>query len=182
MRKLITIVILTSILSACDQNRNENENLDYKPDNIAQKDPEMLFRKWLSDHKLSLSSFIDTSAQKAVELWSYFDTLERKDSLYFWYPSKDSSYFLLTNYNALSGELFHGDSKDLILRFIDNKSKKVYQGLALENFADNWEIDYKWYNENTFYLLEKHKQSGEYEVLRLKMGIDSIWTYRTIKE
>jgi len=125
---------------------------------------------------------VDTIGRRAFELWAYRDKLSESDSAFYWYPSKDSSYYLITNFNRetknkISSEHFN----DIDLRFLRVDNQDVYIGLMLLDSLKQRSIDYYWYDSTTFFFNEKKEAKGEIVLTKLKMGIDSIWTYNIEK-
>ncbi len=170
------------ILTACSNNEDNNEQVGLnKNNNSEQMDYGEHFNDWLANHKLIRSDFADTSVITAFELWTYAESLTREDSFYLWYPSTDSSYFLLTNYDNKTNERKTFRTEDIDLRFLDNKNKNVYLGILLFDSLTERSIDYYWYDSITFYYIEKNRDTMDFRLTKLKMKADTIWEYRTIK-
>jgi hypothetical protein len=140
------------------------------------------FNEWLTNQELERRMIVDTIGRRAFELWAYRDKLSESDSAFYWYPSKDSSYYLITNFNRetknkISSEHFN----DIDLRFLRVDNQDVYIGLMLLDSLKQRSIDYYWYDSTTFFFNEKKEAKGEIVLTKLKMGIDSIWTYNIEK-
>jgi len=176
--KAFQILISVSIIlgmSACSQQPKTLTKTQTAPVIDSQK---MAFNQWLSKHQISENYFKDTITEPADSLWDYANPLERTDSLYRWYPSKDSSYYLLTNIDMANGQSIFKKNDDIEYRFLDSKKQSVHIGITLLNDGFLSPVDIFWYDQQTIYLLEKDKANSDFELIKLKMNTDSIWSYR----
>lgn len=190
MKQIYFYLIFIACMASCN---NKSKPLATTP---QVQDKELArntaFETWLKSHKLSAAHFKDTIAEKADSLWAYAFPLERTDTLYMWYPSTDSSYYLLTNIDRESGKnIFVTDSKkqdkeetsteDIEYRFLETRNKTVFIGLTLLNTGHLSPVDIFWYSPKKIHLLVRDKINSDYELVTLKMGVDTIWSYRNRK-
>jgi len=174
-RIIISILIIVFISTSCTrivENDKKSNIKELAPSNIDEQ-----FSFWLESHNLNSAELIKIKAERAAELWSLSDLLTKDDSLLFWYPSKDSSYYLITNYSKKTNKLYSNNNKNINLRFLDKSNKKVFVGIMLLDSLKERRIDYYWYDSKTFYYLEKSNTTGKFILTKIKMGVDSIWTY-----
>lgn len=141
------------------------------------------FSEWLTSHGIERKMIVDTTSERAFELWAYRNDLEVSDSAYYWYPSKDSSYYLITNYNRANKKRITSDySKDIQFRFLKTETKEVFIGLSLLDSLELRNIDFYWYNSTSlFFLEEKENGKGIESLTNVKMGVDSVWIYKIEK-
>ena len=181
--KIIFYILPIFVLTACSNNEDIKEQTEpSQNNNSVMTDNDEHFNYWLTNHQLIRSDFIDTSIITAFELWAYYENLNREDSFYLWYPSTDSSYFLLTNYDKKTDNRKIFRTSDIDLRFLDSKNNNVHLGIQLFDSLRIRKIDYFWYDSITFYYLEKKKDSMYYRLIKLKMEIDTIWEYKTTEK
>ena len=183
MRQLIYILPILIFLISCKndfkENSLENGN-DSEPIEVIDFDSD--FNRWLNKLDLENDDIIDTSEERTFELWAYRDRLTTSDSAFYWYPSKDSSFYLITNFNRETKKRISTEySNDIDLRFLNRNSKSVYIGLTLLDSLAQRSIDFYWYDSTTFFFIENLNNNNKRNLIKLKMGIDSIWTYK-IKE
>lgn len=183
MRQLIYILSILIFLISCKndfkKNSSENENSS-EPTDVIDFDTD--FNRWLNELELDNDNIIDTTKEKAFELWAYRDKLTNSDSTFYWYPSKDSSFYLITNFNRETKKGISTEySNDIDLRFLKRSNDEVYIGLMLLDSLAQRNIDFYWYDSNTFFVIENLDKNSETNLIKLKIGIDSIWTYK-IKE
>ena len=157
----------------------ENENISESTEII---DYDIDFKKWQDELELGNAKIIDTTKEMVFELWAYKDKLTKSDSSFYWYPSKDSSYYLITNFNHETKKRINTKySNDICLRFLKRSNNEVYIGLLLLDSLKQRSIDFYWYDSNTFFFIENFDKNGGTNLIKLKMETDSIWTYK-IKE
>ena len=100
MRQLIYILTILILLISCKndvkKSSSENKNIPASTEVI---DYDTDFNKWKGELEIGNAKIIDTTKEIAFELWAYRDELTKSDSSFYWYPSKDSSYYLITNFN-----------------------------------------------------------------------------------
>ena len=184
MRQIIYILTILVFLISCKndfkKSSSENENKS-APTEIIDFDAD--FNKWLDELDLDHDNIIDTTKERAFELWAYKDKLTKSDSTFHWYPSKDSSYYLITNFNRKTKNRISTEhSNDIDLRFLDRNNEEVYIGLMLLDSLEQRNIDFYWYDSTTFFFIENPDGNGERTLTKLKMDIDSIWTYKIVNE
>jgi hypothetical protein len=168
------LILLTSCKSEHQKNLTKNSERSIRTEVT---DFDGGFSEWLTSKGIERKIIVDTMGERAFELWAYRNDLEASDSAYYWYPSKDSSYYLITNYNQENKKRIITDySKDIQLRFLKTETKEVFIGLLLLDSLEMRNIDFYWYNSTSFFFLE-----GKGSLTELKMGVDSIWTYKIEK-
>ncbi|MHB9140990.1 MAG: hypothetical protein ACYC25_03850 [Paludibacter sp.] len=178
MKRIIEFILAILFIStSCTKNvdhSNKNNSDEIDTNNLDEQ-----FSTWLNGNNLNKTDCISSKAYEAFELWSQSDSdlLTKDDSLLLWYPSKDSSYYLITNYNKNTNKLLSNSNNSIELKFLDTQNKKLYVGIMLLDSLKERRIDYYWYDPNTFYFLEKSNSTGKYILTKIKMGVDSIWTY-----
>ncbi len=160
---------------------NPQPNVADIPEPAKEEQQQTAFSNWLKSYSLTSAYFKDTIAEKADSLWAYAFPLERTDSLYQWYPSTDSSYYLLTNIDKASQQSIFKKNDDIEYRFLNTRNKTVFIGITLLHDGPLSPVDIFWYDPETVYLLEKDKINSDYELVRLRIQVDTIWSYRTRK-
>ncbi|MCC5915748.1 MAG: hypothetical protein JJU02_00320 [Cryomorphaceae bacterium] len=140
------------------------------------------FNEWLTNVELKKRMIVDTTGERAFELWAYSDKLTKSDSAFYWHPSKDSSYFLITNFNRETKNRIRSEYTDgIVLRFLKADNQEIYIGMMLLDSMKQRSIDFYWYDSTTFFFIVKEEAKKERTLTKLKMGIDSIWTYKIEK-
>ena len=172
------MTVLVLLFSCNNSSKRNDQYLDKSKDAESIISYDDQFKEWLTNFNPNVPNIVDSTSERAFELWSYDNNLTKNDSMSLWFPSKDSSYFLITNYvKKTNGRLTKGYS-DIELKFLDIKNKKVYLGIILLDSLKEREIDYYWYDSNTFYFSEKLIENDGIILTKLKMQVDSIWTYK----
>jgi hypothetical protein len=190
MKQIYPCLIALAIFSACSNKPKPPET--QKPGQDIEITRKAALEKWLASHGLNSAYFRDTMSESADSLWAYAFPLERTDTLYLWYPSTDSSYYLLTNIDRESGKNVFAsgpaqkdkaitNSEDIEYRFLETRNKTVFIGMTLLNSGPLSPVDIFWYSPKTIHLLVKDKINADYELVTLKMGVDTIWSYRNRK-
>jgi hypothetical protein len=175
---LSILVFLISCKNEFNINSSKNEN-NSEPTQFIDFDTD--FQKWFEELDIAHDNIIDTTKEGAFELWAYSDKLAKSDSTFYWYPSKDSSYYLITNLNRTTkNRISTKQTNNIDLRFLDRNNELVYIGLILLDSLEQREIDFYWYDSTTFYFIEN--LTREKVLTKLKMQIDSIWTYKIEKD
>ena len=172
MTKIIFFLIFTIVISSCNNGTSKvKKNITQSSVSDSIKSNSKL-KSWLN--KNNIYEIAQTSKNKAFELWAYSDKLKVKDSTHLWYPSTDSSYYLITNFNKSIGKRI--DSINSIdLRFLDTKTNLVYIGIGIQDSLKNQKIDFTWTNKNTFYFLTEYNKRKN--ITKVKVGVDSLWSY-----
>ena len=168
------------MLLACIPKNARNElNRSQANDSIAllKTFQDSLFTNWLKSNNLTVSYFKDSLAIWQFELWSYREDLSKIDSSSYWHPSKDSSYYLLTNLDFKTGKKVNNKVDYVRLQFLDVKSRIVYDGLLYMHTKLATPISFYWYDNKTFYVLDKLTAKKSYTLTRLSPIVDSIWIY-----
>ena len=176
----MTILTVFLLLLACIPRNAGNElNRNHTNDSIVllKSFQDSLFANWLKSNNLTVSYFKDSLAIWQFELWAYRENLNKIDSLSFWHPSKDSSYYLLTNFDFKTGKKINNKVDYVRLQFLDVKSRIVYDGLLYMNTKIATPISFYWYDNKTIYILDKLKAKQSFILTRLSPSVDSIWTY-----
>jgi hypothetical protein len=170
------LIIIIFFLAACNNASPEKQQAAVP----AKQDPHIeAFNQWLSTHHIDPAHFNDTVASPSDSLWAYSFPLERTDSLYRWYPSTDSSFYLLTNIDRETRQNIFKKAEDMEYRFLDTRSGNVHIGITLLYDKTNLApIDIHWHDPETIYLLEQDKNNSGYELIKLRMNRDTIWSYR----
>ena len=173
MRQFLLIVIIL-FLGACSQKRTKAQD-SRKP---ALSEGQM-FAKWLAKHELEEADFVDTLAYDAFEIWAYGDVIDKSDSLLYWYPSKDSSYYLVSNYNTRDGTRLNEDILGIEIKFHKSGSNDIRIGLLLPDSLSERKVDFHWRDKASIYILEELYQGINYEMRLLDMKHDSVWIFKT---
>jgi hypothetical protein len=183
MRRFLYILTLIIFAYGCtNRNKEKSVNMDYHKDSTISKNN--LFLEWLNKYELSTSDFQDSSVRFGYSFWGFTDSLKTSDSNYYWYPSIDSSYFLITNINTEKERNVHKTGEGIRFSFFNTQSKKVHLGieyLNLDSLDSEILVDIFWANEHIIYILEKSDNADFYSLMKLNMHVDSIWKYKTKK-
>jgi len=171
---LLCLFVIFSQISCT--NENKTRSAIHSPSIIPIKpDYDKEFNEWLKRQGYEKSSIYDTIAKKAY-LWVY-DDLNAEDSLLIWSPSKDSSFYLMTNYDKTKQNYLHDDALGIDFRFLDSKNKIVIIGFMILDSLKNYKIDYYWFDSETFYFIDATDETREKRLIKIKMRQDSIWSY-----
>jgi len=179
MRQILFILSILVILLSCKNDIQKNSSI-YKNNSAHTEDIDFDadFKKWLNKLDIDPDNIIDTTRKRAFELWSYKFELTKSDSALYWYPSKDSSYYLITNFNnSTKARITKEHSKDINLQFLNRNNDEVYIGMSLLDSVEEQSIDFYWYDSNTFFFVANPNENKERMLIKLKMEIDSIWTH-----
>ncbi len=180
MKHLIYIFSFAIILISCNNDFKENgSGNNTKPGPTEYNSFDTEFVKWLNESGFENDDIVDTTIEKAFELWGYSGNLNSSDSAYYWYPSRDSSFYLITNYNFKTkkrSSIEH--SNGIELKFLKRSTNEVFNGLMLMDSLAQRSVDVYWYDSSTFYFLERIDKGDEAYLTKLKMGVDTIWTYK----
>lgn len=168
------------LLSSCKSEPKEKVSESSKDSSAVEViDFDSEFNEWLNNQDLDRKMIVDSIRDRAFELWAYRDKLTESDSAFYWYLSKDSSYYLITNFNRETKNRISSEySNDIELRFLKKNDQEVFIGIALLDSLEQRSIDFYWYDSTTFYFIENDKGTESRTLTKLKMGIDSIWTYK----
>jgi hypothetical protein len=172
MKSLLALVGLL-FLGACSQG-----TVDQKTFSVPDLTETERFNYWLGEHDLKESDFVDSVGRRAFELWAYSDPITKSDSSKYWYPSTDSSFYLVSNYNVSDGSRIEQRWSDIELGFHKTGTNEIRIGMALLDSTSKRRIDIHWRNESSIYILEKIDEELNYMML-LNMKNDSIWEYET---
>ena len=183
MKKLITLLTILYLFNSCKSENREKLREDNKNSTTFKYiDYENGFNKWLTKLGLERKMIIDTTSKRVFELWAYRDKLNKSDSTFYWHPSKDSSYYLITNLNRENNKrIISKYSNDIELKFLNKESQKLFIGITLLDSLKKRNIDFYWYDNNSFFFIENERKKGKEILTKLKMGIDSIWNYKIQK-
>jgi len=133
------------------------------------------FENWQKKNKIDSLKLSKVYGKSAFELWAYFDPINKTDSILIWYPNQDSSYFLISNFDNKSG-IRIGDSNLIDIDFHERNSKIKKQGISIIDSLSSMSMDVFWIDKETVFLSFKEKEHGKKILMKLKMGIDSLWT------
>lgn len=180
MKQLLSIIAISLAATACNNHNNAMQQepvRDSSKTNIAK----IAYEKWLIRHKLPVDYFDTITSAKFDSMWAFYEPMNRTDSLYMWFPSTDSSYSLLTNMDWGAGKTIFKDKDDVELRFRHRDSNSVFVGIRIpyEHTRALPLRDFFWYNGNTIYIMEQDAVDSAYELIRLRMDTDSVWSYRS---
>ena len=181
MRQTFYILTILFLLISCknESQKKVNEN-DENSTIVEVVEYNNNFNKWLINQDLERKMIVDTTRRKVFELWAYSDKLIESDSALYWYPSKDSSFYLITNFNRETKNRISTEYSDNIdLRFLRTSNQKVYRGISLLDSFKKRSIDFYWYDSTSLFFIEKEKAKNN--LTKLKVGIDSVWTYKIEK-
>ena len=184
MRQILFISTILFFLSSCKNEPNKKVT-EITEDSTAVEviDHDSEFNEWLSNQDLDRKMIIDSTSDRAFELWAYRDQLTESDSAFYWYPSKDSSYYLISNFNRETKNRISSEfSNNIDLRFLKMDNQEVYIGISLLDSLKQRSIDFFWYDSTTFFFIENYNEIDERTLTKLQMGIDSIWTYKIEKK
>ena len=183
MRQRLYILTILLILNSCNGEPKEilpKINESSNPVEVVDFDSD--FNEWLSKQGLERRMIADTTKESAFELWAYRNKLTESDSELYWYPSKDSSYYLITNFDRETNKrLTTHYSYGIGLGFLKKESQEIFIGIMLLDSLENRSIDFYWYDSTSFFYIENEPENGDEILTKLKMGIDSIWTYKIYK-
>lgn len=183
MRQILYISTILFLLNSCkieDRDKGIENNTSSIVNEAVDFDSDL--NEWLTNQGLERKMIVDTTRRRAFELWAYSDKLNESDSSFYWYPSKDSSFYLITNFNRETKNRISTEfSNNIYLRFLKADNQEVYIGISLLDSLKERSIDFYWYDSTSFFFLENEDANGEKKLTKLKMGIDSIWTYKIEK-
>lgn len=157
------------ILVACS-NQNTGSELEIGT-------PSAHIEDWLAKYNLARTDFKDSSVHRAFELWAFEEKIESRDSTFHWYPSTDSSFYLISNYDIRNHSRMKSYHADIELRFHESGSNTVRLGMTLLDSMQERTIDALWADESSLYIMETHN-SNEINLMLISMQHDSIWEYR----
>ncbi|WP_421805645.1 hypothetical protein [Flagellimonas sp.] len=183
MRQILYISTILFLLNSCNNEPKEKvTELNESSTPIETVDFDSDFNDWLTNQGLERKMIVDTTKERAFELWAYRDKLAESDSALYWYPSKDSSYYLITNFNRETNKRTTTEySNDIELRFLKIESQEIFIGIMLLDSLKKRSIDFYWYDSTSFFFSENQSGDEEKILTKLEMGIDSIWTYKIEK-
>ncbi len=183
MRQILYISTILFLLISCKNEPKEKVTENNENSTVIEiVDFDSDFNEWLTNQGLERKMFVDTIGERSFELWAYRDKLEDSDSAFYWYPSKDSSYYLITNFNRETKNRISSEcSNDIYLRFFKRESQEVFIGIMLLDSLKTRSIDFYWYDSTSFFFIENESENGDEILTKLEMGIDSIWTYKIEK-
>lgn len=178
MRQLLNISTILFLLFSCRNEPKDKVTENYESSTeIEVVDFDRDFYQWLRNHSITKKMIVDSTRESVFELWAYKYPLTESDSALYWYPSKDSAYYLITNFNRETNNRIASEfSPDIELKFLRSESQEVYIGIAILDSLKNQSVDFYWFDSTSFFFIESEKGDGI--LTKLKMGIDSIWTYR----
>ncbi|MBO0328921.1 hypothetical protein [[Muricauda] lutisoli] len=171
MKRIIFFTVIL-IMGACK--KNTPKGVDRKDGTIDKGN----FDQWLSKYNLNTSKFTDTVVNRYFELWAYGDPIKKSDSLLFWYPSKDSTYYLISNYNFDDQTRVDDDWTDIRLRFKARGSDEIKIGMLMLDSLSERKLDIHWRDQSSIYILEELDNGKNFEMMLLSMKSDSIWQYK----
>jgi len=160
MKKAIYILTILVLLTSC-KSETQKKLLNNNESSIRTKviDFESEFNQWFTSQGLKRKMISDTTSVKTLELWAYRNDLEASDSKYYWYPSKDSSYYLITNYDRANKKRISTKySMNLQLRFLKTETKEVYIGPSLLDILEKRKFDFHWYDSTTLFFYEENEK------------------------
>lgn len=181
MKQLIVIITFCLGYIACN---NGGKAPMLKTEDSAKTDLiKHAYEKWLSKHHLKANYFDTITGAKFDSLWAFSEPMMRSDSLYLWFPSPDGSYSLVTNMNWETGKTLFKAKDDVELRFKRKDSSSIFVGIRIP--YDHTLVlplrDFLWYNGNTIYIMEQDAVDSAYELIKVRMDTDSVWSYSSKK-
>ncbi len=179
MKSIIGLIVTILLISTSCTKNVEQAKKSYSTEIVIYNFDEQ-FALWLKENNINDSDCIKIKSEEAFELWAYSYPLTKEDSLLFWYPSKDSSYYLITNYNNSTHKRIKNNNIEL--GFLDVATNEKYIGVLHIDSLETWIIDYYWYDSNSFYYLLKSKYSENTTLIKMEMGVDSIWRKYYLKD
>ncbi len=82
---------------------------------------------------------------------------------------------MISNFDNKSG-IRIGDSNLIDIDFHERNSKIKKQGISIIDSLSSMSMDVFWIDKETVFLSFKEKEHGKKILMKLKMGIDSLWT------
>lgn len=182
MKQLFSILVICLVHVACNNHNNPVQQEPAK-DTAETDAAKAAYEKWLTVHNLLAEYFDTMTAARFDSLWTFSEPVTRTDSLYLCFPSTDSSYSLVTNMDWRTGKTIFKEKDDVELRFRHRDSNSIFVGIRIpyEHTRALPLRDFFWYNGNTLYILEQDAIDHAYELIRLRMDTDTVWSYRSRK-
>lgn len=140
------------------------------------EDRDYLLDGWLAEHQLERSDFTDSSATRALELWAYGEP-DFNVSSYECLKSTNESWTLCTNSNLFGWGSLLDEPPYLEYRFVNQGTNWVYQGILMDTSSHLTPIGNYWYDPTTAYMLLQRDDRSQWQLIKLKMNVDSIWRY-----
>ena len=162
MKNILTILFLLFTIFSCN---NKRERVPVNSD----------FENWLKKNRIDSLDLSKIKGKEAFELWAYFDPINEIDSSLVWYPNKDNSYFMISNYDNIAKSRVR-DSNLIDVDFHQRDSDIKKQGISLVDSLKSMEMDVFWINNKTIFLAFIEKDHGTKTLMKLKIGVDSLWT------
>lgn len=175
--KKYSILMLFLFNIACSQSRPglDEKRIFVVKDSLEQSQK---FEQWLNEHGLSLREIVDTTVKVPYGgLWSYSRQVDSVDSLSYWYPSRDSSYYFVTNYkngDSISAISKIGDDPVLNLDFFETQRNLIFP--VLKDWV-NHNVYHYWMSSNSMFYLQPESNRSVSWLTRFDMGSDTIWYY-----
>lgn len=175
--RVIVYIFLTVLLFFFSCKKNKNTTKDYpelNKDTIVYKGKKIT--NWLQKHQVSIDS-INIVKRKFV-LWEMnHDSSKISHREYINYPSPDSLFMLMTNYNNTGDRI--DSSHDWKLIFINMNTNVDIGGMMIVDSLQEERLNHLWYDNKTLLLLRHDLSKDQYLTMKLKMNVDSVWYYPT---
>lgn len=144
-----------------------------------------LFEQWLNNRSLTLNAIEDTTFRVPYHgLWTESRKTNREDSLNFWYPSSDSSFYFVTDLgkgDTLSIE--DSENHEFVVSFYvyEMASNTIFPWLILYSRNDYPKIHHYWLDNDSFIITSLNSDDCVHALDRQNMFSDTIWYYHFAK-
>lgn len=109
-------------------------------------------------------------------------SVSKLDSTDYWYPSRDSSFILITNFNHETHETTN-DSNDVIMSFLNREENTIIGGFStFDPKGRKTVVKHFWYDGNTLYYLIDPEKDEELALSKIKLDDNILWRYKVNQE
>ena len=170
INRLIFLILI--FCSSCNKN-HDNHNINNNNNNVKIIKTNNL-KNMLKRHSLKKEMFNDSVFNYDYYLWiKYFRNSKVLNSSSLGYPSTDSSFTLITNYNKRLNKTVLKNA--ISFSFLEDNTNFFYVGYVYSDSLQNIKFDFCWKDGETFYLLEEKKK--DFYLTKITMKNDTIWNY-----
>ena len=176
---LLVSALLMHVAACTDKDGSESSSYKAPQEEALRKSNEKRFDEWLVINGLTRESFKDSIGVSAH--WMNWEPLSHIDSVDIWYPSPDSSYFLITNFDRKRKKTLQPSDDVICSRFMDATRGLIHPGLCYMLTIDSIALkDYLWYDNRTVYMLMYYKGDSSFRLEKTPIGGDSTYLYSTV--